>query len=70
MEKDDFKNRCGGRKYPLLHKVHDMLNGKSKNSFECNFEDVTPALPSLSPRTQSPTTHSPTTQSSVLFKNL
>jgi chitinase len=37
MEYDDFKNRCGAGKYPLLNKVHDMLNGNSKDSFECNI---------------------------------
>jgi chitinase len=37
MENDDFKNRCGGGKYPLLHKVYDMLNGNSKDSFECDI---------------------------------
>jgi hypothetical protein len=37
MEYDDFNNKCGAGKYPLLNKVHDMLNGNSKDSFECNI---------------------------------
>jgi hypothetical protein len=58
MENDDFENKCGPEKYPLLHKVHDMLNGNSKDSFECNIEDdATPAPSTLSPTTQPPTTH-------------
>ncbi len=39
MENEHFKNKCGAAKYPLLHKVHDMLNGNSKDSFEYNNED-------------------------------
>jgi hypothetical protein len=66
MENDDFKNKCGTGKYPLLHKVHDMLNGNSKDSFECNIEDeATPTPSTPTPTTQSPTTQSPTTQSPV-----
>jgi chitinase len=37
IDYDDFKNKCGEGKNPLLNKVHDMLNGKSKDSFECNI---------------------------------
>ncbi len=37
MHNDDFKGRCGDGRYPLLHKVQDMLNGNSKDSFECDI---------------------------------
>jgi chitinase len=69
LENDDFKNRCGGGVYPLLHRVHSMLNGEKKNSFECNLGDIPtttttePTTPTTIPTTQ-PTTPTtiPTTQ--------
>jgi len=27
LENDDFMNKCGGGKSPLMNKVHRMLNG-------------------------------------------
>jgi len=52
IERDDFSNRCGGGKYPLLHKVHDMLNGNSKDSLECAIaNEVTPTPSKLASTT-------------------
>jgi len=60
LETDDFKNRCGGGKYPLLHKVHDMLNGGERDSFECKLGDV-PTTPTTLPTTPTTTPTTPTT---------
>jgi chitinase len=66
LETDDFKGHCGD-KYILLHKVHAMLNGAEKSSFQCDIDFpetvTTPAPTTPAPTTPSPTTPSPTTQS-------
>jgi hypothetical protein len=59
LENDDFKNRCGGGKNPLLQRVYDMLNGNKKDSFECHYADVPTPTPTT-PTTTEPTT--PTTK--------
>ncbi|KAH9525954.1 Cht9p, variant 5 [Dermatophagoides farinae] len=66
LENDDFKGHCGP-KNPLLNKVHNMINGDEKNSFECILgpstttptPTTTPTTPTTTPTTPSPTT--PTT---------
>jgi hypothetical protein len=62
LENDDFKNRCGSGKYPLLHKVHEMLNGDGRDSFECKWEPPTPpTTPTTTPTTPTTTPTTPTT---------
>jgi len=76
LENDDFMDRCGGGKNPLLNRVHAMLNGNDKDSHDCPIDDevittVTPSTPTptthtpstQTPSTQTPSTHSPSTQS-------
>lgn len=67
LENDDFKNRCGGGKNPLLHKVHEMLNGAGRESFECKLggepttAPTTPTTPTTTPTTPTTTPTTPTT---------
>ena len=62
LENDDFKGHCGP-KYPLLNKVHNMINGDEKNSFECLLGPSTTTPTPTTPSTPSTTTPTPTTPS-------
>ncbi|KAH9419275.1 Cht3p [Dermatophagoides pteronyssinus] len=62
LENDDFKGHCGP-KYPLLNKVHNMINGDEKNSYECLLGPSTTTPTPTTPSTPSTTTPTPTTPS-------
>ncbi|CAG2120468.1 unnamed protein product [Medioppia subpectinata] len=59
LENDDFKNRCGDGKNPLLNTVYSMLNGKDSGSMECPYGDVIPRTPAPTTPTPAPTTPTP-----------
>jgi len=34
LESDDIRGRCNEGKWPLLTRIHEMLNGKDKDNYE------------------------------------
>ncbi|CAG2113649.1 unnamed protein product [Medioppia subpectinata] len=58
LEFDDFKSHCGdGRQYPLLKKVHAMLNGDQRDDKDCPIGGL---IPTVAPTTHTPAPTKPT----------